>query len=107
MPQVIIHPHAGTIAVVVPIPGALPVDQVARKDVPAGVPYRIVDAAVLPSDSTFRDAWAADFSAPDGFGIGAEAWFAERTAQAAQAAQAAEAAAAAAQQPEQPEQEAE
>jgi hypothetical protein len=30
---------------------------VAKKDVPAGVEYKIVDVTEVPSDRTFRDAW--------------------------------------------------
>lgn len=56
----------------------LPITEIARKDVPAGVPYRIVDEADIPSDRSARDQWSADFSAPDGHGIGPEAWLAER-----------------------------
>jgi hypothetical protein len=41
-------------------------------------PFRIIPASVIPQDRTYRDAWTADFSAPDGYGIGAEAWFAEQ-----------------------------
>ena len=45
---------------------------------PAGVPYKIVNSEDLPQDHTFFNAWEADFSNPDGYGIGAEAWFAEQ-----------------------------
>ena len=31
--------------------------ELALKDVPPGVPYEIVDAANIPSDRTFRNAW--------------------------------------------------
>lgn len=75
----IIYPTSTGIAVVHPT-GELPIEEVARKDVPAGVPYLIVDDSVIPTDRTFRDAWEADFTVPDGHGIGAEAWFAEQAA---------------------------
>ena len=76
----IIYPTPdGGVAVIVPA-GSLPTAEVARKDVPAGVPYRIVDASDIPSDRSARELWAADFSNPDGYGIGDEAWFAEQTA---------------------------
>ena len=39
----------------------LTLEQIAAKDVPAGVPYSIVDAADIPTDRTFRNAW--EFSA--------------------------------------------
>lgn len=74
----IIYPNSDDgVCVIIPT-GELPVEEVARKDVPAGVPYRIIDTADMTSDSTFRDAWEADFSQPDGYGIGAKAWFIEQ-----------------------------
>ncbi|MCC6479997.1 MAG: hypothetical protein IT552_12405 [Sphingomonadaceae bacterium] len=75
----IIYPKNKTIAVLVPN-ASWPIDHVARKDVPAGVPYRIVDDADIPTDRSQRDLWTADFSTPDGYGIGADAWFAEQEA---------------------------
>lgn len=78
MNQRIIYPtDDGGLAVLIPT-GELDVAEVARKDVPAGVAYKIVDAESIPSDRTFRGAWEADFSNPDGYGIGADAWFAEQ-----------------------------
>lgn len=57
----------------------LTVEQIARKDVPAGKPFLIVEDTELPEeDFMFADAWEADFTDPDGYGIGAEAWFAEQ-----------------------------
>jgi hypothetical protein len=50
------------------------------EDVPAGVAYLIVEDDAIPSDRTFRGAWEADFSNPDGYGIGADAWFAQQEA---------------------------
>jgi hypothetical protein len=55
----------------------LPIEEVARKDVPAGVPYQIVDETDIPTDREFRNAWEANII-PDGVGIGADAWFAEQ-----------------------------
>lgn len=74
----IIYPHNGTVAVITPLPCGLSLEQIARKDVPANTPYLIIDADDIPEDRTYRDAWAADFSEPDGYGIGADAWFAEQ-----------------------------
>ena len=74
----IIFPNGnGGVAIIYPT-GELPIEEVARKDVPAGVPYLVVDDADIPRDRTYREAWEADFSTPHGFGIGQEAWFAER-----------------------------
>jgi hypothetical protein len=82
MNQRIIYPtDDGGVAVLVPT-GEIEIAEVARKDVPAGVAYKIVDVADIPSDRTFRNAWEADFSNPDGVGIGADAWFAEQAAKA-------------------------
>ncbi len=33
------------------------IEQIAAKDVPAGIPYRIIDVSQLPEDRVFRDAW--------------------------------------------------
>jgi hypothetical protein len=81
MTQVIIYPQEnGSITVVYPT-GELAIEEVCRKDVPAGVPYKVVNKADLPEQySEFFNAWEADFSSPDGHGIGSDAWFAEQTA---------------------------
>ena len=80
MDKRIIYPtDQGGVAVIIPAPGCgLTIEQLARKDVPANVAYKIVDVADVPSDKTFRNAWEADFSSPDGHGVGADAWFAEQ-----------------------------
>ncbi|AWC21373.1 hypothetical protein CO731_00824 [Aminobacter sp. MSH1] len=56
----------------------LPLSEIGRKDVPAGVPFRFVEEEDIPADRYFRDLWTADFSEPDGHGIGAAAWFEEQ-----------------------------
>lgn len=55
----IIHPTPdGGVAIIVPAPDCgLTIEEIARKDVPAGVNFRIVDAADIPDDRTFRNAW--------------------------------------------------
>jgi hypothetical protein len=64
----IIYPTPdGGVAIIIPT-GEVTTDEVAAKDVPAGTPYRIVSVADIPSDRTFRAAWTADFSEPDGYG---------------------------------------
>ena len=55
--QRIIYPTSGGgVAIVIPAPGQT-LDQIAVKDVPAGVPYKIVHVNDIPSDRTFRNAW--------------------------------------------------
>lgn len=78
----IIYPkNNGSVAMIVPaLECQLPIEEIARKDVPAGLPYLIVESSDLPEDHEFFNAWEADFSTPDGFGIGSDAWFAEQEA---------------------------
>ena len=68
MSQVIIAPYGETIAIVYPTSETLTVDEVAKAALPVGVPYLIVDSSEIPEDPTYRDAWTADFSSPDGYG---------------------------------------
>ena len=59
----IIYPTPeGGVAIIIPAPDCgLTAEEIAAKDVPAGVPYRIVEADTIPTDRTFRNAW--EFSA--------------------------------------------
>lgn len=76
----ILYPNPeGGVCVVIPT-NALTIEETAKKDVPANTPYLIVEDNLVPSDRSFRNAWEADFSNPDGTGIGAEAWFAQQEA---------------------------
>lgn len=78
-PRIIYPNPEGGICLVIPT-GELPIEDVAQKDVPAGIPYLIMDFADIPEDHTFFNAWEADFSNPDGHGIGADAYFAAKEA---------------------------
>jgi hypothetical protein len=72
----------GGVAIIIPT-GELPAEVVARKDVPQGVPYKIVDLADIESeisDRTFRAAWEAEDFTPDGFGD-PEGYWAEKEAE--------------------------
>lgn len=61
-PRIIYPTPEGGVAIIIPAPDCgLTIDEIAAKDVPAGVPFQIVDAADIPSDRTFRNAW--EFSA--------------------------------------------
>lgn len=55
----IIYPTPdGGVAIIVPAPDCgLTIEEIARKDVPAGADFRIVEAADIPDDRTFRNAW--------------------------------------------------
>ena len=63
--KVIIYPTNDSIAVMAPS-GVLSVEATARKDVPVGVPYLILDASELPDAP--QETWEVDFSNPDGYG---------------------------------------
>ncbi len=55
----IIYPTPeGGVAIIIPAPDCgLTIEEIAAKDVPAGVPFRIVEASTIPTDRTFRAAW--------------------------------------------------
>lgn len=58
MNQRIIYPtDDGGVAVIIPADCGLTIEEIAAKDVPAGKPYKIIDAADIPTDRTFRNAW--------------------------------------------------
>ena len=60
MAKRIIYPENGGVVVIIPAPEYLEsntIEDIAAKDVPAGVQYKIVDESEIPSDRTFRDAW--------------------------------------------------
>lgn len=59
MNQRIIYPtDEGGVAVIVPSPDCgMTIEEIAAKDVPAGKPFKIIDATEVPSDRTFREAW--------------------------------------------------
>ena len=64
----IIFPQETGIAVIHPT-GELSVQETAKKDVPSGVKYKIIDDSNLPEDREFRDAWEYDFTdSYDGLG---------------------------------------
>jgi hypothetical protein len=51
----------GGVCIVIPAPECgLTIEQIARKDVPTGKPYKIVDVSEIPTDRTWRDAWTVD-----------------------------------------------
>jgi hypothetical protein len=61
MTQIIIYPNLNNgVCVVTPTPEALEsmsIEDIAAKDVPQGIEYKIIDASELPQDRTFRNAW--------------------------------------------------
>ena len=61
MNQRIIYPtDDGGVAIIIPADEYLAnhtIEELAAKDVPAGKPFKIIDASELPPDRTFRNAW--------------------------------------------------
>jgi hypothetical protein len=57
-PRIIYPTPEGGVAIIIPAPDCgLTIEEIAAKDVPPGVPFRIVEAADIPEDRTFRNAW--------------------------------------------------
>ena len=58
MKNIIYQTEDGGIAVIIPADECgLTIEEIARKDVPTGFPYTIVEAADIPADRAFRSAW--------------------------------------------------
>lgn len=58
--RIIYQNETGGISVVIPTPEYLQthtIEEVAAKDVPAGIPFEIVEDTDFPKDRIFRDAW--------------------------------------------------
>jgi len=61
MEKRIIHPNGvGGVAVIEPGDCGLTVEEIAAKDVPSGVPYKIVNVTDIPIDRAARNAWTVD-----------------------------------------------
>ena len=70
--KIIYKNENGGVSVIAPSDEALSfmtIDEIAQKDVPTGLPYKIVEDSEVPTDRTFRDAWVVDeTSLTDGVG---------------------------------------
>ena len=63
MKRIIYKNTDNTVRVVIPSDEALQsmtIEQIAKKDVPTGLQYKIVNASDISSDRTFRNAWTID-----------------------------------------------
>lgn len=61
--KIIYKNESGGVSILHPTPDALTfmiIDEIAKKDVPTGLPYKIVEDSEVPTDRTFRDAWTID-----------------------------------------------
>lgn len=70
--RIIFQNDEGGLSIVVPSQEALErygIDAIAKKDVPAGKPFKIIDSSEIPTDRTFRDAWQVELATlTDGVG---------------------------------------
>ncbi len=72
MKRIIYKNSNGGVSVIVPAPQSeMTLAEIAAKDVPAGRPYKIVNASEIPTDRTDRDLWDVD-EADLTDGVGAE-----------------------------------
>ena len=63
MKRIIYKNPDNTVSIIIPAPEALQsmtIEQIAKKDVPTGYKYKIVDVSEVPSDREFRNAWSID-----------------------------------------------
>ena len=63
MSKIIFKNEDNTVGIITPTDEALQyatIKQIAVKDVPSGLSYKIVDDEDIPTDRTFRDAWEWD-----------------------------------------------
>lgn len=58
MKRILFPNDDGGVAIITPTESL----DLAMKDIPSGKPYLIVDAADIPADREFRNAWTADFT---------------------------------------------
>jgi hypothetical protein len=61
--RIIFKNNEGGVSIIIPTPEALQqhgIQAIAIKDVPAGKPFKIVDAADIPTDRSQRNAWTVD-----------------------------------------------
>jgi len=60
MKRIIYKNPDNSVSIIVPSNNALQImsiEDIAKKDVPANTPYKIVDVSEIPTDRTFRNAW--------------------------------------------------
>jgi hypothetical protein len=65
MKRIIYKNTDNTVSIVIPTDEALQymtIEQIANKDVPTGLKYKIVDVSEIPSDREFRNAWTINES---------------------------------------------
>lgn len=72
---IVFEKEDGGVGVIQPVlaPGTTALD-VAKKDVPVGRPFLLIDGHDIPTAPIYAEAWEVDFSEPDGVGLGPHGW---------------------------------
>lgn len=59
--KIIYKQENGTLSIITPVESDLmTIEDIAKKDVPTGLPYKIIEDTDLPSSREFRNAWTID-----------------------------------------------
>lgn len=61
--KIIYKQNNGTLSIITPVENHLmTIEEIAKKDVPTGLAYKIIEDTDLPSSREFRNAWTIDDS---------------------------------------------
>lgn len=58
--RIIYQNEEGGVSVLIPADCGLTIEQIAAKDVPKGLPYKIVNTSDVPADRTDRKSWTVN-----------------------------------------------
>ena len=58
--RIIYQNSTGGISVLIPCKCELTIDEIAKKDVPTGLPYKIINVSQVPVDRETRETWTVD-----------------------------------------------
>ena len=58
--RIIYQNEEGGVSVLIPADCGLTIEQIAEKDVPKGLPYKIVNTSDIPADRTDRKSWTVN-----------------------------------------------
>lgn len=58
--RIVYRNPAGGISIITPVDNGKPIEEIAARDVPSGLPFKIIDLKDLPNDRSERDRWDVD-----------------------------------------------
>jgi hypothetical protein len=59
--RIIYQNDSGGVSIIIPAPDSgMSVEEVAAKDVPTGLPYKIINVSDIPKDRSERNLWVVD-----------------------------------------------